>query len=195
MSLLFEQAEERLKKQHTQFLELLPDLHKRSGVTLIHPKFQFFEGEDGVKHVLKDMLLYRGISTEAFWPIRSMLETLSPDFFRYHNKARIQRNISTRAIWPLSQAVDIKQYPYLGVGDAFKREIRVAPKNIDFSMGYWLYGSKAAFLSSRRERFGFIIESAELAETLCSQFNAIWNLSKPLTVDPKDTELFLAELR
>lgn len=61
-------------------------------------------------------------------------------------------------------------------------------------MGYWIYGNKVAFISSRKESFGFIIESAELATMLRTQFEVLWKASKPITVDPKDTNLFLEEL-
>lgn len=61
-------------------------------------------------------------------------------------------------------------------------------------MGYWIYGNKVAFISSRKESFGFIIESAELVEMLRTQFEVLWKTSKPIKVDPKDTNLFLQEL-
>lgn len=144
----------------------------------VNPKFQLFEGRDGMKQVLKDMLLYRDTDTKAYWPIKAMIDILSEDFFKTLNKERIQRNIYTRAIWPENQIVDIKKHPYLGIGEKFLREIRVAPKNIGFSMGYWIYGNKVAFISSKKEALGFIIESKELVEMLSSQFEVIWGLSK-----------------
>jgi sugar-specific transcriptional regulator TrmB len=151
----------------------------------VSPKFQFFEGKEGLKQVLKDMLLYRDIETVAYWPIKSMLEILSEDFFKTLNKERIQRNLYTRAIWPQNQAVDVKKYPYLGSGESFLREIRLAPQNINFSMGYWIYSYKVAFISSKKEAFGFIIESKDLVEMLLSQFEIIWKLSKPLKNNKK----------
>lgn len=194
VSLIIDQKIGDLLKTQNLYKTLLPELQSNQETELITPRFQLFEGEEGVKHVLKDMLLYHDIETQAFWPIKSMLEVLGPDFFRYHNKERIKNNLSTRAIWPPSQVVDIKDHPYLGVGKSFKREIRVAPKEIDFSMGYWIYGNKVAFISSRKESFGFIIESAELVEMLRTQFEVLWKASKPIKVDPKDTNLFLQEL-
>ena len=89
---------------------------------------------------------------------------------------------------------DIKKHPYLGVGEEFKREIRVAPREVSFSMGYWMYGNKAAFISSRKESWGFIIESAEFTEMLRTQFEVLWKLSKPIQADKRDAEIFLREL-
>ena len=171
---------EALQQDQQTYLKLLPQLHATQREKLLAPKFQIFEGADGVRHVLKDMLLYRDIETQAYWPIKKMLEVLSADFFRGHNTERIKRNLSTRAIWPKDQSVDLKTHPYLGVGEKFKREIRIAPPEINFTMGYWIYGNKVAFLSSRKEHYGYIIESAELSEMLLSQFNLIWKRSTSL---------------
>lgn len=181
ISLLFDERIESLKQHQLDYQKLLPDLRTKNPSKLVNPKLQLFEGEDGLKNVLKDMLLYYDMETQAFWPIKLMVEVLSPDFFRYLNKERIKNNLYTRAIWPANQIVDIADHPYLGSGEEFKREVRVAPKDIDFSMGYWIYGNKVAFLSSRKESFGFIIESSELVEMLKAQFNVMWELSKPIS--------------
>ncbi len=157
----------------------------------VNPKFQLFEGKQGLQQVLKDMLLYRNIETKAYWPIKAMVDILGQDFFRYHNKERVKQNIYTQAIWPEKQKVNIKSHPYLGVGEKFLREIRIAPKSISFSMGYWIYGNKVAFISSQKESFGFIIESKELVDMLTSQFEIIWDMSKKIQVNKIDTENFI----
>lgn len=181
---LYEDKIKLLQNDYQQYKKLLPDLKSNHADKLLVPKFQIFEGVEGLKNVLKDMLLYKNLETQAYWPIKKMVDMLSPDFFRYHNEERIKNNLYTRAIWPKSQAVEIKSHPYLGVGEKFKREIRLAPSEINFTMGYWIYGNKVAFLSSRRESFGYILESSELAEMLLSQFEVIWRISKPIKSEP-----------
>lgn len=183
-----------LETDYENFKKMLPGLKSKNPERLLTPKFQIFEGVDGLKFVLKDMLLYKNLQTQAYWPIKKMIEVLSGDFFRYHNKERIKNNIFTRAIWPSNQTVELKKYPYLGIGEKFKREIRVAPAIIDFTMGYWIYGNKVALLSSQKENFGFIIESSEFAEMLLSQFEVIWKMSKAFVINAKESEIFLREI-
>jgi sugar-specific transcriptional regulator TrmB len=192
MASLFDEKIRELEKSKSSIEKIYSEVIK-VGAT-VSPKFQLFEGKEGVKLVLKDMLLYRDIETKAYWPIKAMLEILSDDFFRNLNKERIRSRLTTRAIWPQTQAVDIKKHPYLGTGEKFLREIRIAPKDIGFSMGYWIYGNKVAFISSKKEAFGFIIESRELAEMLSSQFEVMWKLSKPIISKSSDTESFLKEI-
>lgn len=184
-----------LNDWHAHFLRLMPDLERRQGKSLLNPKFQIFDGPDSVRHILMDMLLYRDIETWACWPIRAAMDILSPDFFRFHNTERIRNRIQVYAFWPPKQSVSVKRYPFMGAGPGFYREIRLAPPDMDFSMGYWIYCDKVAFLSSRRECFGFVVESAELATLLKAQHQAIWKVSQPLVINPADVQPFLASLR
>ncbi len=183
-----ESAEQQYRESLKQVREIVTDSY-------LSPKLELYESADGLEKVLKDMLLYRDVETEALWPIETMVDVLSPEFFRKHNQERIKRNISVRAIWPENQVVNFKKHPYLGAGSDFKREIRSAPNNIDFSMGYWIYGNKIAFLSSRKEGFGFIVESGDLAKTLRSQFDLVWKRSDEVRTKEDDVKEFIETLK
>ncbi len=194
LSKLIEDKKKELEDSGAVLKNLLPDLRSLLSSTYVSPKMEIFESYQGLERVLKDMLLYRDIKTEALWPIQTMIDTLSPEFFEKHNIERIKNNIYVRAIWPENQVVNFKKFPYLGSGGDFKREIRIAPENVDFSMGYWIYGNKIAFLSSRKESFGFIIESAEMAKTLRSQFEIVWKESETVKIKSEDVQSFINKL-
>ncbi|MFA6999546.1 MAG: helix-turn-helix domain-containing protein [Candidatus Paceibacterota bacterium] len=190
-SILDEKIKE-LEKGKSEINNLFRQLQKGNLTT--SPKFQFFEGKEGVSHTLKDILLYRNLETKTYWPIKAMIEILGEEFFKHLNKERIKRNIYNKAIWPQGQQVNIKTHPYLGVGENFLREIRLAPKEVEFSMGYWIYENKVAFISSKKECFGFIIESKEFVEMLSSQFEMIWKVSKTIHVSEEYTKKFLDKI-
>lgn len=192
---LFRHKIESLESSRLQFQKLIPHLEKKIRADFMCPRFEFFEGREGLQNVLNDMLLYSGIATFSFWPIRAMIDVLSPEFFHSHNKIRIQNKVSVRALWPQSQIVNIQSHPYLGAGKEYLREIRIAPSTVDFTMGYWVYKNKTAFLSSARESYGFIIESRELAATQKAQFDLIWNQSKPLPIKDEDMRSFIRDLK
>ena len=61
------------------------------------------------------------------------------------------------------------------------RTIRIAPNDIDTTLGYAVYGNKVAFISSKRENYGFVIDSKELADMHRSQFEHLWKESKPFS--------------
>jgi sugar-specific transcriptional regulator TrmB len=190
---LFEQKIEDLKKQENLYEQLLPELIDRK-LPYSVPNFQLFKGKEGVKHALKDALLYSNLQTYSYWPISDIIEVVSDEFLWWLNKERIKNNLAIKTIWPRSKAIDLNTHPYMGVGEEMKREIRIAPKNVDFSMGYWIYGRKVMFISSKGEGFGCIIESPELVEMLLSQYMVLWEMSKPVTMKEGALEPFLEEL-
>ncbi len=169
--------------------------HIKLGGVTTSPKFQLFEGKEGLRNILKDVLLYRDIQTMSYWPIKSIIENISEEYFKNLNIERVRQRIYVRAIWPETQVVDIKKLTFMGGGDKFFREIRIAPPEIAFSMGYWIYGNKVAFISSKKESFGFIVESNEFVEMLSSQFELVWKSSKRLVGQEKDGESFLKEIK
>jgi hypothetical protein len=61
-------------------------------------------------------------------------------------------------------------------------------------MGYWIYGNKVLFISSRKESFAFIVESLELTQLLRSQFDFFWKNSKPFKIDREVIKDFLKKL-
>lgn len=182
-----------LEKGKNEIHNFFSELQKGNIIT--SPKFQFFEGKSGIQHLLRDIFLYHNIETKTYWPIKAMIDLLGEEFFINLNKERIKRGIYNRAIWPQGQTVDIKNHPYLGVGANFLREIRLAPKEVEFSMGYWIYEDKVVFVSSKKESFGFIIESKEFVEMLSSQFEMIWKNSKTISVPDAYTNKFLADMK
>jgi predicted transcriptional regulator len=183
-----------LETQKSAFEKILPGLAMMGQLPFSAPRFQLFEGPEGVKQVLMDMLLYRDLETRSFWPIQTMIETLSPEFFHKHNKQRIENNLSVKAIWPLRKTVALKEFPFLGGGKGFLRDIRIAPEFVDMQMGYWIYGRKTAFLSSSKEQFGFIIESDEFSQMMTTQHEILWKLSTKLPINPDDVQPFLREI-
>lgn len=158
------------------------------------PKLLVFEGRDELRHLANELLLYRNIITKSSWPIKKMLETLGADFFKEFNKERIKRGVFVQAIWPEKKVVDMNKYPFMGAGKYFLREIRLAPREMDFSTGYWVIENKVAFVSSKKENFGFLVESQEFADLMKNQFDVIWKLSKELKVSDKESKRLFDEM-
>jgi len=168
---------------------MLPTLSKQT--KNIEPKIKFYSGAEGVKQVLRDMLWYKNIETLTMWPMSEMVEILDKEYLADLNRKRIRRNISIKGIWPESKAVNLKEYPFLGVGKKHLRELRIAPKNMRWNMSYWLYEDKVAFISSRQEGFGFVVHSKDFSDLIRTQFEVIWEISKRIKPQSKYTDKFL----
>lgn len=144
------------------------------------PRLQLFESKEEVRQMMKDLLLYRDIEALAFWPVKRMLELLGTDFMAAFHRERAARNITLRVIWPAGQVLALAHHPYLAANAEQKRQIRVAPKAVDYSLGYSIYSNTVRFISSSKETFGFLVDSAELSGMMRSQFEMMWQVAKPL---------------
>lgn len=180
INLLIQEKENKLIEAR-QALNELKSIHTKNG-KLFQPRVQLFETQEELRQMMKDLLLYENITLLAYWPILNVLETLGPDFIEEFNKKRLANNIKIKVIWPQNQIPSIKVHKFLAFGPEFKREVRIAQTNINFSLGYAIYKNTVRFISSSRENFGFLIESEELAEMLKGQFELIWQISKPLKI-------------
>ena len=144
------------------------------------PRLQLFEGKKELQQMMKDLLLYRDITVRAYWPVKKMIKLLSPEFLVNFHKERASRNITLRIIWPSSQLSTTKEHDFLKSNNELKREARVAPHNVDFSLGYSIYKNTVRFISSSNENFGFLVDSFELAEMMKTQYDILWKISKPI---------------
>ncbi len=189
---LLEQKIELLESGKSTLLDFLPNI--AASTPHAEPKIKFYSGVLGVKKVLNEMLWHNNTDTLTMWPSKEMMELLGPEYLEALNRKRIKRNISVRGIWPKDGGVSLKDYPFMGVGGGFLRELRIAPNHMNWAMSYWLYGDKVAFISSREEVFGFVVHSADFSKLLRVQFELIWPQCKPIQPEPNYTDKFLASL-
>ncbi len=190
--LLTEKAEE-LRRERDALDTLLPSLKTKTDS--VEPRIKFYSGVEGVRQVLNDIHWYHDLDTMSLWPVSEMVGLLGKEYFADFNRKRIRQKIFIRAIWPQDKRVSFKENPFLGTGGGHLRELRLAPKGLSWNMGYWIYADKVAFLSSRKETFGFIIRSRDFANMMKTQFESVWKASKPVKAEARFTDAFLATVR
>lgn len=178
-------------------LELLvKDLENKTGGDLLKPRLVNFEGRKALQAAMEEILLARpGTATFAFWPVRAVMQMLSPEYIAYHNKARIKRNIQMQSIWPRNGGIDIGQHPHSAWGPEFKAELRYAPMGVEPQMPYWVYGNKTLFLTSREAPVGYTIESAHMAQQMRTQHEQVWQRSEPVPFDRNAANEFISSVR
>jgi sugar-specific transcriptional regulator TrmB len=183
-----------LEKTRGSFDTILEDLKKSQKTDFVSPKYNYFEGKEEMRIMLKDVLLYDDLETELCWPVKDLNRVLGEEYLFEFNKKRIRNGISIRVIWPQEKTSDVEKNIFQAPGKEVLRDVRLAPENVDFSMGYWAYGNKVMFMSSRAENFGFIVESKELRQLLKTQFEILWKISEPLKSAPENARKFMDEI-
>jgi HTH-type transcriptional regulator, sugar sensing transcriptional regulator len=168
LSILLNERIEKLSLQQKSLDENLTSLLKRS--RSIQPKVRFFEGEEGAKQLLKDILWYDDITLYIYWPYQYMLNFIGKDFLLWFNERRRVRNITIKTIWGVSKSG--KNDDIFNDGKDVERRY-MTPKSAP-SMSYIIYDKKVAFISSHKESFGFIVESTEFKDLIKMQFDVLW---------------------
>lgn len=156
-------------EQSRDFLEsALTDL--RETFETVDPKIRFFYGQEGVKQLLKDVMWHDNEIMRVLWPYDSMIGIFDPTFLSWFDERRAKRKLSIHSLWPhKTQPSDQTIFKILLEEDVQKTLTGTTP-----AMGYLIYGDKVAYLSSKAESFGYIVDSKEHRDLVAFQFDMLW---------------------
>lgn len=158
--------------------EILPELKSLSNVGFVKPKITYYEGRDGLRQIHN--LSLETVEKNASWisPIRSIAESVGKDFLEGIIEKRAKDKYWIRSILVSDQHFDSYKYYDPTTFDKTYRKIKFAPRGMNISNAIGIWDNKVAVLSSRKEGFGFIIESEEYTHTMKIFYDLIWNISK-----------------
>ncbi len=146
---------DRLEQSRQYLLGALPYIE--AGLDTVVPKIRFFEGEDGMKQLMKDLMWHDGAIVEATWNDAEIKKMYDGAFLRWWNERRITRKIKITWLCPKStKKTDTPDFYNSGLDTI----ARVAHTKVPL-MTRLVYANKVACISSQKEAFGFIVESAE----------------------------------
>jgi sugar-specific transcriptional regulator TrmB len=163
--------EDEIEEQRHILKRILPELLTVANALDSKPKVRFFEGDDGIKEVYKDTLHYPDTELLA-WVSDDTQDSFDLDFLdNIYLPKRIEKKIWVRAIAP----DDEKMLNYKSVDEKSLRRTRLSddetfPIHVEIN----LYGKNRIAIMSFREKFGMIVESQLIFETLRSIFEMNW---------------------
>lgn len=153
--------------------KLLPELNLLLTVSLDKPKIIFYEGVEGIKKLYFDNL-------RQAQPILEFvsLEKINPEIefhsANYYIPQRIKRKIPIKILisgTAKSKSINLKTDPYA------LREIKILDEiKYPIPLECYIYGDNVSFAVYRSdsEPIGLIVRSKEIAATMRSVFNFIW---------------------
>jgi sugar-specific transcriptional regulator TrmB len=165
---------ERWDEQRRRLDGLVPELRAMYRGNASQARVRYFDGAEGILSVLYSTLHSKG----PLVGILSMTDLLSgpgKDAMDDYIAERIRRGLDLRVIRSRQKEID----PIWPTEPADRRELRYAPDEQVFTMTMFIADDSVAVLSSRRETFGMIIESAEYAELQRNLFEVLWRSSTP----------------
>jgi len=157
---------------------ILPQLKSISNIGFTKPKIMFFEGKEGIKEIYRDTL--KAKSKMALWisPIQDIVETVGEDFLIAYIDERVKQGIWIKSLHVSNKKVPTYKYLDPKTYEKTLRQVRFTPEDIDIPDTVAIYDNKVAVMSSKKEGFGFIIESEDYMQTMKTLYEVIWNTSR-----------------
>lgn len=163
-----------MEKQRT-LDSLLPELKSIYNTLQAKPKISFFEGVEGVKTVLEDVITAKGKQLRGILSMHDLFKMPGKQFMDNYVARRVKLGYLLRVI--RSKIKDVPEtWP---TNPAELRQLRYAPAPMVFEMTTYIYDNKVGLISTAKENFGMIIESQEYSQTMRYLFEALWQVSSP----------------
>ncbi|MCH7493032.1 helix-turn-helix domain-containing protein [Patescibacteria group bacterium] len=156
------------KNKITTLEQALPELRAISGEARIRPTVRFYQGIDGMKIVLEEILA-EAKELQAFGSADDLFRTL-PDFHKFVEK-RKKKKIPVRVILRDSEKARERQQS----GQKDLRVVRLISDQYQFHGLIYVWNNKIAQLSFQKDLVALVIESEVLADTQRAMFESLWD--------------------
>lgn len=174
ISALLEEKSQAIEQEKEKARELIPYLKSIHNITPEKPLIRFYEGRPGLIEIFESSLGCKNKETLVMSPVREVLEVLGDPYIRSYLSRRVKRKIKNRTVRVKSQEVEDRFYQR---HKEHLREMRYAPSWFDFKPTVIIFDDKVAVLSSKKEKFGFIVQSQEFADFQRRFFEFLWKNS------------------
>lgn len=155
------------------FEKYLPELEKFYATAGGRPRVRFFEGYEGVRTILEEVLECREKTVYSMGSIEKAKEALGASI-RYA-KRRAERKIFAKNLRAKDDKLPVG---YIENQRKELREVRFLPAQVRIPLMVHMWDDKVAVLASKEEGFGIIVESREFSTAMKSIFEALWNISE-----------------
>jgi len=174
-----EKLKRSIKAKEQLLNEMLPELKSLSNLGSVKPKITYYEGREGLREIWRDALKIKSKMTYWIAPIQDVVETVGEDFLNKYIEERTKKGIWIKTIHITSKIFPDYKYIDPTTYEKTLRQVRFTPAEMNIQNTIAIYDNKVAIINSRKEGFGFIMESNDYAETMKVFHDLLWNISKP----------------
>lgn len=164
-----------LEEKRRTLDQLLPELRSLYNVSESKPRIRYYPGIEGYRGVYEDTLTCKSKLLFGIYSVQDIVDILGRDYVDAMAERRVKAGITLRII--RSREKELGLWP---ASKAELREVRLAPAGMVFPIVTFVYDNKVIILSSKKETFGLIIESADVAQAHRNYFEALWQISEQL---------------
>lgn len=153
--------------------QLMPELQNLIGSTSEKPILKVYIGQSGIHNIFEDILE----ENKDFYYIASvtdLVEEIGQEYQDLWIERRIAKGMKSTSIRIREGETDYKLY---GDDPENGRKIKYAPKGFQMPYTIFIYNKKVAFISKKKEFFGFIVESNDMTMSMKALFDILWDTS------------------
>lgn len=166
---------EQVEARKQMLTEVLPQLRAHYYRAQGKPNIRFYEGVEGVRTAYWEALSSNDTELQAVFSMAELMEVPGLSVVDEFMAERVRRGKFMRVVRLRSHdCADIWRS-----SRAELRELRYAPTSMELSMTFIIFGSRVALMSSAKECYGLVIESAEYAQMMRAMYESLWLQSEP----------------
>ena len=167
-----------LKEKQNIIQETLPYLEKLYKIPVTkRPAVEIYEGKEGLKTIMKDILKLNIKELLAYGSSRSFFE-VDPFFIEHWHNQRIKQKMGIRVIYNETEQTKrrIEEHKVsLGL-----TKYKFLPIKVESPTPTLIYENKLVFLNLiKKEPFAVMIENEAMANNYRKYFKELWKIAKP----------------
>ncbi|OGJ17075.1 hypothetical protein A3K73_01460 [Candidatus Pacearchaeota archaeon RBG_13_36_9] len=165
-----------IKEKEEAIKEILPQLGELEKVHGIkRPRVKIYEGKDGMKTVMNDILRAGVKEFLAYGSSRSSFEVILAFMEEWH-KERIKRKVIMRILY--NNTKEAREKVKTRTESLKYVNYKFMPIELESPTATLIYADKVVLQSWTKEPFAVVIENKDMAENQKRYFEALWKLAK-----------------
>lgn len=163
-----------LAKKENLLQSILPILMAMQGDKKSRPKVRFYDSLDGIRQALTDSLECQEKLRRDYAFVDNVVEFLGLRFIQNQINHRVNKGIKVRSLRPKPAIPEKDWFIKPGNKDVL-REVRYLKNSVQFEPLVMIYDNTVAIISSKKESYALVIESAEFSHAMKTLFDIAWD--------------------
>jgi len=160
-----------IDEKEREISRLIPELTKLANPKGEKPRVRVFEGKQGLKAVIENILKSKTKQIYSFVPADQLFALFPPkEHAESMANPRVQKKIKAKIIYTSKKG---RIYPAKDQAN-LREALYIDEKKFPFNCGIDVYDGNVAFYSYRGKIMGVLIENEDMAKTMKTIFEIIW---------------------
>lgn len=170
LEFVIEKERQAIEQKKEELKAILPELTSLFNLAGEKPQVRFFEGKEGILKIQGEFLKSKTDFIYGISDFDSVME-LFPNFSSVYSSKRAQKRIPSKLIYTSSKGSFLRE-----ADKELLRESKYVSKDkLSLGSDITIFGDKIAIMALKGKISGVIIEHKEMADSLRSVFELLWN--------------------